>query len=100
FIISCTPLFLLAAGYHGVRAATRATGRQVRRPAVVKGALPRARRRVWARVRIPALAAAGLVLVVALGAANYAGENPASGTLTHLDGRDATSSTAVPLSVC
>jgi len=97
FIISCTPIFLLAALYQGVRAATR---RQVIRPAAVRNVLPRARRRVWARVRIPALAAAGLVLVVALGAAHYGGVNTASCTLTHLDGRAATSASAVPLSVC
>jgi lipoprotein signal peptidase len=106
FIISCTPVFLLAALYQGVRAVTRATGRQVMtgrqviRSAAVRSALPRARRRVWARVRIPALAAAGLVLVVSLGAAHYGGVNTASCTLTHLDGSAATSAAAVPLSVC
>jgi lipoprotein signal peptidase len=69
FIIGCTPLFLLAAGYHRVRAARRpdAAGR-VRPPA-------RSRARAW--VRIPALAGAGLILVVSLGAANYGGVNAA-----------------------
>jgi lipoprotein signal peptidase len=67
FIISCTPLFLLAAGYQGVRAASR--------PAAARSAPPPARRRarLWARIRIPALAGAGLILVVALGAVNYGG---------------------------
>jgi lipoprotein signal peptidase len=73
FIIGCTPLFLLAvsyfllaAGYRGVRAA--------RRPVTARSLLPptrRSRARAW--VRIPALASAGLILVVALGAANYGG---------------------------
>lgn len=100
FIISCTPVFLLAALYQGVRAVTGAPGRQVMRPAAVRNVLPRARRRVWARVRIPALTAAGLVLVVSLGAAHYGGVNTASCTLTHLNGSAATSAAAVPLSVC
>jgi lipoprotein signal peptidase len=65
FIIGCTPLFLLAAGYQGVRAA--------RRPVAAGSAPPPARSRLRARVRIPALAGAGLILVVALGAANYGG---------------------------
>jgi lipoprotein signal peptidase len=71
FIIGCTPLFLLAAGYRAVQAG--------RRPAAAGGvpALPRVRARarlwVWARVLIPALAGSGLVLAVALGAANYGG---------------------------
>ena len=69
FIIGCTPLFLLAAGYQGVRAA--------RRP-VAAGSIPApARSRARARVRIPALAGAVLILVVALGAANYGGVNAA-----------------------
>jgi len=69
FIVGCTPLFLLAAGYHAVRAA--------RRP-VAAGSVPRpARSRVRARTRILALAGAGLILVVALGAANYGGVNAA-----------------------
>src|SRR5487761_83248 len=61
FIIGCTPLFLLAAGYQGVRAA--------RRPAVAGSVPPPAERRarVRARLRIPALAGTGLTLVVALG---------------------------------
>src|ERR1700733_13201620 len=65
FIISCTPLFLLAAVYHGVRSARRsAAARSVPPPA-------RGWARGWARTRIPALAGASLILVVALGAASY-----------------------------
>jgi lipoprotein signal peptidase len=66
-IIGCTPLFLLAAGYQGVRAA--------RRPVAAGSVPPPARSRLRARARIPALAGAGLILVVALGAANYGGVN-------------------------
>jgi lipoprotein signal peptidase len=69
FIIGCTPLFLLAAGYQGVRA--------VRRPAAAGGVPPPARGRARARLRIPALVGAGLILVVALGAARYGGMNAA-----------------------
>jgi lipoprotein signal peptidase len=65
FIIGCTPLFLAAAGYQGVRRA--------RRPVTAGSVLQAARSRARARVRIPALAGAGLILVVALGAANYGG---------------------------
>ncbi len=76
FIIGCTPLFLLAAGYQGLRAALR--------PDTARSAPPsaRSRTRVLARLRIPALAGAGLILVVALGAANYGGVNAASATPT------------------
>ena len=69
FIIGCTPLFLLAAGYQRVRAA--------RRPAAAGRVPPPARTRARAWVRIPALAGAGLILVVSLGAANYGGVNAA-----------------------
>ena len=69
FIITCTPLFLLAAGYQRVRAA--------RRPAAAGRVPPPARSRARAWVRIPALAGAGLILVVSLGAANYGGVNAA-----------------------
>lgn len=69
FIIGCTPLFLLAAGYQRVRAA--------RRPAAAGRVPPPARSRARAWVRIPALAGAGLILVVSLGAANYGGVNAA-----------------------
>jgi lipoprotein signal peptidase len=69
FIIGCTPLFLLAAGYRRVRA--------TRRPAAAGRVPPPARSRARAWVRIPALAGAGLILVVALGAANYGGVNAA-----------------------
>jgi len=72
FIIGCTPLFLLAvgcfllaAGYRGVRAA--------RRPVAARSAPPPARGRARAWLRIPALASAGLISVVALGAVNYGG---------------------------
>ena len=70
FIIGCTPLFLLAVGYQGARAAwwRPVTARSVPPPAHAA-----ARVRARARVRVPALAGAGLVLVVALGAANYGG---------------------------
>jgi lipoprotein signal peptidase len=79
FIISCTPLFLLAAAYHGVRAARRpATGR----PATARSAPLPARGRARVRMRVPALAGVGLVLVVALGAANYGGVNAAPSTST------------------
>jgi lipoprotein signal peptidase len=63
FIIGCTPLFLLGAGYAAVRSA--------RRPAAAGSAPPPARGQT--RLRIPALASAGLILVVALGAVNYGG---------------------------
>jgi lipoprotein signal peptidase len=72
FIVSCTPLFLLAAGYQRVRAA--------RRPAVAGSVPPPARSRVRARVRVPALVGAGLILIVALGAARYGGVNAAPRT--------------------
>jgi lipoprotein signal peptidase len=65
FIIGCTPLFLLAAGYQVVRAA--------RRP-VAAGTVP-APTRSRGPGRIPALVGASLILVVALGAVNYAGVN-------------------------
>jgi lipoprotein signal peptidase len=69
FIIGCTSLFLLAAGYRGLRAA--------RRPTLVGGAPPPAPSRARERARIPALVGASLVLVVALGAANYGGVSAA-----------------------
>jgi lipoprotein signal peptidase len=73
FIIGCTSLFLLAAGYQGVRA---------RRSAATKRVPRRARRaaRARVRVRITALAGAGLTLIVALGAAHYGGVNAAPRT--------------------
>ena len=70
FIIGCTPLFLLAAGCQGVRA--------VRRPAAARSAPPPFRKRARVPARIPVLAGAGLMLVVALGAANYGGVNATS----------------------
>ena len=63
FIIGGTPLFLLGAGYEAVRT--------VRRRAAAGSASPPAHGRT--RVRVPALAGAGLILVVALGAVNYGG---------------------------
>ncbi len=77
FIISCTPLFLLAAGYHGMRAAARSRPRSA--------AWPRSRSQLRAGLRIPALASAGLALVVALGAANYGGVNAAPRRTTHFE---------------
>jgi lipoprotein signal peptidase len=81
FIIGCTPLFVMTAGYEGIRA--------VRRLAAV-GRLPSlSGGRVWSWVRIPALTSAGLTLVVALGAANYgsvtsAPPRPSVHTTSHL----------------
>ena len=64
-IISCTPLFLLAAGYQGVR--TRlAAARNAARPA-----------RGRTRTRILALASTGLIVVVTLGAVKDGGVNAA-----------------------
>jgi len=76
FIIGGTPLFLLAAGYRGVRAARRRAAAGSVPPAA------RSRARARARGRIPALAGAGLIVVVALGAANYGGVNAAVRTPT------------------
>jgi lipoprotein signal peptidase len=72
FIISCTSLFLLAAGYLALRAA--------RRPTPAGSAPPPAPGRARERARIPALVCASLVLVVALGAANYGGVSAAPRT--------------------
>jgi lipoprotein signal peptidase len=69
FIISCTPLFVLALGYQVARAALR--------PAVA-GEPPRyAPGRLRAQARIPVLLGVGLILAVALGAAHYGGVNAA-----------------------
>jgi lipoprotein signal peptidase len=90
FIIGCTPLFLLAAGYEGVRAAWRpAAARSVPRP-----------RRGRARMGIPALAGAGLVLVVALGAANYGGVNAAACAPRQQDNGQARAIPAVAVHTC
>jgi lipoprotein signal peptidase len=76
FIISCTPLFLLAVACQGVLAATR--------PAVAARVAPPARAQAWIRARvrarlsISALVAVGLILAAALGAANYGGVAAAS----------------------
>ena len=72
FIIGCTPLFLIAAGYQGARAS--------RRPAAARTAPRTALSRARAWVRIPALASAGVIAVVALGAANYGGVDAAAPT--------------------
>ena len=91
FIIGCTPLFLLAAGYQGMRAA--------RRPATARSVPPPPRRsRAW--MRIPALAGAGLTLVVALGAANYGGVNAASCAPTQQNDGHARSIAAAALRTC
>jgi lipoprotein signal peptidase len=65
FIIGCTPVFLVAAGYHLARA--------VRRPVAAMRLPARSR----ARMRIVALVSAVVVVVVSLGAANYGGVNAA-----------------------
>lgn len=75
FIISCTPPFLLAATWAGVRAAMRRSAARRPRPA--------ARAQVRARVRIPVLVGVGLALVVALGAANYGGVSAATRAPAH-----------------
>jgi lipoprotein signal peptidase len=69
FIIAWTPLFVLAAGYWGVRSAWRSAWRSV----AVRSQPSRLGSRVRARMRIPALAGASLILAVALGAASYGG---------------------------
>lgn len=81
-IIGCTPLFLLAAGWQGVRA--------VRRPTAARSVPAPVRKRARVRARIPVLAGVGLTLVVALGAANYGGVDATShaspgarGSVTH-----------------
>jgi lipoprotein signal peptidase len=71
FIIGGTPLFLLAAGYQAARAMRRPAAAGFLRPF----ARNRVRARLGARMRVLALTSAGLVAVVALGAANYGGVN-------------------------
>src|SRR6202035_727101 len=72
FIMSCTPLFLLAAAGQGVLAARRpAAARSVPRPV-------RSWARLRARIRISALAGGGLTVVVALRAADYGGVSAAA----------------------
>jgi lipoprotein signal peptidase len=89
FIIGCTPLFLLAAGYRGVRAATR--------PVAVGSVPPPARSRALAR--IPVLVGAGLIFLVALGAAHYGGVKAPPHAGAQDDGQ-ACSVAAVPLGAC
>jgi lipoprotein signal peptidase len=97
FIIGGTPLFLLAAGYRGVRAARRPTAAgSVARPA----RRARARAWAWARVLIPALAGAALILAVALGAANYGGVDAAPPHAGTQNARQACSIAVVPLNAC
>jgi hypothetical protein len=81
FIIGCTPLFVVTAGYQGIRA--------MRRLASVRSLPSLSGGRVWSWVRVPALTCAGLTLVVALGAANYgsvtsAPPRPSVHTTSHL----------------
>jgi hypothetical protein len=86
FIIGCTPVFLLAAAFWGVRSIGRPAvpddmgykvplwGPKVSRVVPLGAAsLARSWGRLRAALRIPALAGAGLALVVSLGAANYGG---------------------------
>jgi lipoprotein signal peptidase len=89
FIMGCTPLFLLAAGYQGVRAARRQ---------VAAGSVP-APARSRARARVPVLVGASLILVVALGAANYGGVHAPAHAAAQDDGH-ACSITTVPLRAC
>ncbi|MGH3166891.1 MAG: signal peptidase II [Trebonia sp.] len=72
FIIVCTPLFLLVAGCLLAAAGYR-TMRAARRSAATRSVPLPARGSIRAWMRIPALAGAGLILAVALGAANYGG---------------------------
>jgi lipoprotein signal peptidase len=75
FIIVCTPLFLLAVAYQGVRATMRRTA---------AGSPWRAARGVaLARLRLPALIGMGLALVVTFGAANYGGVSAATRPPVH-----------------
>jgi lipoprotein signal peptidase len=80
FIIGCTPLFVLAAGWYAVLA--------VRQPAVTARPLrartwptsrptARSRARLRARLRAAAVAGAGLILVVVLGATHDGGVSAA-----------------------
>jgi lipoprotein signal peptidase len=66
FIVGATPLFLLATSYLGRRATDP--------PAAIVSVVPARHQRRRARTRMSAFAgAAGLVVVVAIGAANYGG---------------------------
>jgi lipoprotein signal peptidase len=75
FIIVCTPLFLLAVAYQGVRATMRRTAAGSPRRA--------ARGLALARLRLPALVGVGLALVVTFGAANYGGVSAATRPAVH-----------------
>jgi lipoprotein signal peptidase len=88
FIIVCTPLFLLAVAYQGVRAVMgRAAARKISPPVLSR-----------LRLRIPALVGAGLVLAVALGAANYGGMK--DGPCSSAQPNSGSSSSAAPLRIC
>jgi lipoprotein signal peptidase len=64
FIIGATPLFLLAVGFRGRRAANQ--------PAITRAAARATPYRLSAQARVPAVACGGIIVVaVALGAANY-----------------------------
>ena len=91
FIIGGTPLFLLAAGCQAALAAWR-LARARSAPSAARS-WPRLR----ARLRFPALAGAGsgLVLVVALGAANYGGVDAAASASVRQAGHACT--TAAPV---
>jgi lipoprotein signal peptidase len=85
-IIGGTPLFLLAVGYLGARAAWR-SGALGKSPAHAHGR---------ARSRVPVLVGAGLVLAVVLGATNYGAANY-SGVAGHrLPPRNMTGTSARP----
>jgi lipoprotein signal peptidase len=88
FIIGCTPLFLLAAAYQGVRA--------LRRPIVSLNARPPARSRAQVRLLITPVVGAGLISVVMLGAAHYGGVNTAPRTLGAHSGRQGSWSAGAP----
>jgi lipoprotein signal peptidase len=71
FIIGATPIFVLALGYEGVRAAMRRASARRAAPPERGGRVPARGSRV--PVRLLALAGAGLVLAVALGATHDGG---------------------------
>jgi lipoprotein signal peptidase len=65
FIMGATPLFVLAVAYRGWRMGNR--------PRATRPVAPAKRTRRPARGWVPAVAGAGLIMVVALGAAKYGG---------------------------
>jgi lipoprotein signal peptidase len=92
FIIGCTPVFLLAAGYQAMLAARRAVA--------ARSGPSFARSRVRVRVRVPALIGAGLISVIVLGAANYGAVNAASRPPTRHGGGHECFVGSVPLRAC